>query len=562
MKNKPREKAKDRYETRYETRDKDAKKEKIIQTYFDVGNNISEIARRTELSRSTVRNTLRKEGVYGKPLASGKDAPLEHKEAELPEKGKVKRFILTSAQNNTYINNEFWKSLKTFAKYMDAEIHVSRYTYNKNHYMAATPKPGSDFSTSKHNNDLDNDELNELWYDTALRDYTSDERIEIAPGLVWCGEMNILPTAVRPISGLETYTGSKSTVFPHAKVAVQSVASGKFEGTKLIYTTGTVTKYNYIAKKAGLKAEFHHVYGALLVEVDSDGDWFCRHIIADDTGSFYDLDIKVNGKKITKNHRPEAIVWGDVHVAKTDPAINELAWGQGNMLDELKPKKQFLHDLFDMNSRSHHIIKDSHKMYQRYVEKEDSVEYEIGDVADFLHNAVRPWLETIVVDSNHDNHLERWLREADYRKDPVNAKFFLKAQYKKYDAIENRDKDFHLIEWATKELGGPDVKFLREDESYIICKEHGGGIECGIHGHLGTNGSRGSTVGLTKIGRRINKGHDHTAAIMDGVYSTGVMGKLDMDYNKGPSSWSHTNIITYPNGKRTLVTIWNGKWRA
>ena len=55
---------------------------------------------------------------------------------------------------------------------------------------------------------------------------------------------------------------------------------------------------------------------------------------------------------------------------------------------------------------------------------------------------------------------------------------------------------------------------------------------------------------------------DHTAGIIDGVYTAGVSGKLDMEYNKGPSSWSHSHVVTYPNGKRAIITVKNGKWKA
>ena len=36
---------------------------------------------------------------------------------------------------------------------------------------------------------------------------------------------------------------------------MESIASGKHEGTKLIYTTGCVTRKNYIQKKAGQVAQ-------------------------------------------------------------------------------------------------------------------------------------------------------------------------------------------------------------------------------------------------------------------------------------------------------------------
>jgi hypothetical protein len=63
---------------------------------------------------------------------------------------------------------------------------------------------------------------------------------------------------------------------------MKSVASVKSDPTKFNWTTGTVTLRNYIQKKAGQKAEFHHCYGALLVEVDSTGAWGVRQLLADE----------------------------------------------------------------------------------------------------------------------------------------------------------------------------------------------------------------------------------------------------------------------------------------
>jgi hypothetical protein len=150
----------------------------------------------------------------------------------------------------------------------------------------------------------------EIKWAPEIDNYHSDERLEIAPGLVWCGEQNIIPTAERPLRGLEVYTGRKSGIIPHVKIAMESIPSSKHAPTKFNYTTGTVTQRNYIQRKAGLKAQFHHCYGALLVEVDADGNWFCRQINADSDGMIYDLDICVHGKVLTTGNNVEAITWG------------------------------------------------------------------------------------------------------------------------------------------------------------------------------------------------------------------------------------------------------------
>lgn len=50
------------------------------------------------------------------------------------------------------------------------------------------------------------------------------------------------------------------------------------------------------------------------------------------------------------------------------------------------------------------------------------------------------------------------------------------------------------------------IRFLGEDESYIICKGRDFvGIECGLHGDLGPSGSRGSTRSLKKLGRPLTR---------------------------------------------------------
>jgi hypothetical protein len=487
-----------------------------------------------------------------KPLFSGRIEVFEQHAEPLPRKG-VSRYILTSAQNNTPVHADFWLSLTSYAEAIGAKIWVSTYTYNHNAFGQLSTKMG----TAQRQGDL--------WYAEEIRPFVCDKSVEIAPGLVWCGEMNILPTASRPLSGLETYTGRKSGIFPAAKLDMKSVASVKSDPTKFNWTTGTVTLRNYIQKKAGQKAEFHHCYGALLVEVDSTGAWWVRQLLADDDGTFYDLDYFVSGHTVTKGgHRVEAITWGDVHAEVVDPLVAEVCWGQGGMLDTLRPRYQFLHDLLDFRRRNHHDRKDPHTAFQKHIEQKERVEGEVEVTAQFVcKKAHRPWVQTIVVDSNHDNAFLRWLREEDYRQDPVNARYFLEAQLRVYQAIETKEQDFHLVEWALQDKGVPsDVVFLRQDQSFVICPSVGGGIECGMHGDLGPNGSRGSPNNLMRIGRKANTGHTHSAGIYDGLWVAGLTAQMDQGYNIGPGSWSHTQIVTQPNGKRQMVTIWLGKWRA
>lgn len=476
-----------------------------------------------------------------KPLASGNMG------APQREQLKGTRFIFTSAQNNTHINKKFWASLQTFCKHKCAKLYVSRFTYNKSGFQNATK--GND----------------ELWYDANIAGFELDSSRQVFEGLVFSGELDVLPTAEDPLSGLDSYAGYNSNIIPHAKVAMKSLPRLKGELPRFLYTTGTVTQRNYIPRKAGQKAEFHHVYGALYVEVDKDGYWFARQLIADSKGEFYDLDTRYTPTSTSKS-RIEAITYGDIHIEKEDKKVSYASWGiaSTSILSVLRPNYQFIHDLTDFRARNHHEINNPYFIARRYNKGEDSVEEDLLKSTTFLKKIMRKGSKVVVVESNHHEAFERWLRNAEGHRDPVNAEFFHTANARIFRAIRTNEKDFDVYEWALKLYGDlEDVKFLKTDESFTICGcgTADNGIEAGIHGHLGPNGTRGQSRAYRSLGRRTNVGHSHSASILDGVYTAGVSGKLDMDYNRGPSSWSNSHIITYPNGKRAIITIKNGSWR-
>ena len=523
-------------------------RELVITTFNRFGGNIRQTARELNIHPGTVRHHIKKAG-YKKPVAGGSIHGVQEKPVDLPSPGKIKRYILTSAQNNTHVHQKCLDNLLALAKHYDATFLVGTFSYNKNAYGPLAVKRGTFTGYDR-----------KEWYDQKITPYISDSRIALANGLLWCGEMNMLPTANDPLEGLETYSGRKSAIFPHAKLAMRSIATMQGEGTKLNYTTGTVTLKNYLQKKAGLKAEHHHNFGAVLVEVNSEGNWWVRQLELDEHNAIQDLDVVAKDGKVTRGNPIEAITWGDLHATVVDPIIFELSAGKGGMLDTLRPNYQFIHDLFEGVSFNHHAAKNPHDKFAAFLRGYDTVTSEIKVTKTGLDKYLRPWAETLVVDSNHDNWLMRWLREHDYRNDPRNALLFLEAQLEVYKQMAGNNERFHLIEWAMQKFGcSKDVKFLRQDESFKIC---GKKIECGMHGHLGPDGARGTPANLNKVGRKANTAHTHSAGIHNGLYVAGTSTKLQMDYNHGPSNWSHSHIVTYPSGKRTIITMFAGQWRA
>ena len=519
----------------------------IIETYEKLAD-IKKTAKEIGLTPRQVKKVLETNSVLVNEPEDTK-AKVKRK----PKKGQVSRYILTSAQNNTRVHLTFFRNLEAYANQIGAELLISRFTYNKAAFGAKSVKPGSEATE---------DDKEALWYDKPILPYVCDNRIKLAPDLVFCGEMNVLPTGKRPLSGLESYAGEFSTIFPHSKLAMESVAS--LTGAKLMYTTGTVTVSNYIQKKAGLQAEFHHAYAALIVEVDHKGNWWVRQLNGNKDGEFCDITDDGAYKIANKTMQPceiDSIVYGDLHIAQIDPKIDEIAFGKGGILDTLQPRRQFCHDILDFQARNHHESRNPHSRYKRYVEGSDDVRKEVRDVVEFLQKIEREWCRTVIVDSNHDNALDRWLKEADYKTDPTNALFFLECQLAKYQAITKGDDDHHSFEQAAlrEDDSGvvKDCVFLTPNHTCVI-----NGVEHGMHGHRGPNGARGNANNLSRMGTKSNIGHSHSARIVDGTYQGGTFSKLRMSYNEGPSSWTHSFIIQYDNGKRTIVTIRDGKWKA
>lgn len=529
--------------------------EQAVRAYQDAGGNISRAAIALGIPRSTLSGRIKRAGVSSKPIASGRADTLPIRVNKLPKRDEVTRYILTSAQNNTHVHPPVWENLKALADYFEADIYVGTFTYNKNAYSELSVKRGKSKTRET-----------KLWYDPEILPHIVDERVELAPNLHWCGEMNILPTAVDPLNGFETYTHRSSGIFPSVKFAMRSIPGGtKNDSTKFNYTTGCVTQRNYVQKRAGLRAEHHHGYGGLIVEVNADGSWWVRQLNASTDGTIYDLDLVVEDGEVYQSDGVAAISWGDVHELMLDREVRDANWGHKGMLDTLRPRQQFIHDVLLGSVTNHWEAKNPHSKFRRFAQGGgfSSLEEELIQAGSFLEDIGRAFCETVVVDSNHDRPwIERWLQNPDGQDSPKNMILWHKLNAALLEAIQDDPHTAHpinVLQYAIQEIYdlANDVTFLKEDESRVVA-----GIECGQHGHLGPNGSRGTPRNLSKLGRRANVGHYHSAGIWDGLYAAGSSARLDLTYNSGPSSWSNSHVVTYPNGKRTVVTVWQGKWRA
>ena len=520
-------------------------KRKIVQNYEKLlakHGSKSAVARHLGIPRSTLRDIIDNKQKHLFSTISAKSV----KQIAVPI-GETKVLFFSAVQDKSDIHEQWLTNVEAYMKHRNGSIHLSSFTYNKRLFEE---------------NRKDN---NYQTYHPRAIPYMDNRQFQIGKKLIWCGEMNTLPTAVSPLTGFETYTRDCWGIFPHAKVQLKSIPTMKGTPAKQIMTTGATTLPNYVQKRAGILASFHHVIGGIIVEIDRFGNHFCRQVQADHDGSFYDLNYFVDKGKVKRNDRVEAITWGDIHFEKLNETVANVNWGlydgrTDSIIAELKPKYQFFHDATDFECRNHHSIKDPHFRYKAWLKGKESITEMFEKLGQFFLATQRKNCVSVVVESNHDLAVLRWLKEVDWRTDPINAKFNLRANTYLLDCIDEDNSDVSILQWAiNQKLPDIDIEFLLQDESFLICD---GRIECGMHGHLGPSGSRGSPSQFSRMGNKSNTGHTHADGIIDGVYTAGTSSDLDLGYNKGPSPWSNSHIVTYPNNKRTIITIQNGNWRG
>ncbi len=463
------------------------------------------------------------------PLSSGYDNALDHVQS-LPHG----RYVLTCAQNNTDTDLTMFNCLKNFCQENDAQLIIGKITYNKNGFQNLV---------------TDNEEI---YYDQILKPYLTDKHLSLANVFHFIANANVLPTTKNPLGGFDGITiRGIHAVIPASKIALKVVASLKNAPTKILASTGTVTKRNYIPKKTGTVAAIEHNIGAIFVDTEKD---ILRHIeLMEGSQCFYDLNkmYTVSGSfEVEEN--VEIFQPGDIHAEKmTDINLNNTL----DLITELKPKHIICHDLLDFSSRNHHNIKDCTFLHVTHINN-DSVEKDLKMVAKVINaivNASQDYTDIHIIESNHDLAINTWLKNADFKIDPVNAVTYLTCMLALYKHQEKEgNSNFNMLKFAYTNIGkgkqANRLTFHEIDESVILA-----GVECGCHGHNGVNGSRGSPMQFRQLGTAMNTGHTHSPSIYGKVYTAGVSASLEMGYNLGASSWAIAHIVTYVNGQRQII---------
>lgn len=459
--------------------------------------------------------------------------------AELERK---KHFFLTCSQNNTPVDPDFWKAMGHYIRKNDSTLLIPPIRYRN---------PTSEF------NKQDDDAA--VWWPDEVLPYLVENLLKIHPELWVMGHMRIQATATSPLTGLDGMSQGASAIYGHSQLQMKTVPTPQNVLPKILHTTGSCSVKNYSKTKAGVKGEFHHTIGGVVVE--KKGKKFHMRAIIWDGECFYDLEHKYTADGVEKAGPIEVLVTGDEHALFNSPEVRDATYMNPDSIAKvLKPKIVVRHDVFDGYSISHHHRNNPVTKFVKYQQGLDKVEDELLKTRDYIDSTTPPGALNVIVASNHNEHLMRWLKEADWKLEPWNAKIYHWFWYNMLDRASFGSSGADTVDpftfWCDGKLAS-NTKFLRRDETFTV-----NGIELSIHGDLGTNGTRGSAINLNRIGVRSIIGHSHTPCIEKGVFQVGTSTPLRLEYNPGPSSWLNTHALVYPNGKRQLIHVVEGEWRG
>lgn len=432
-----------------------------------------------------------------------------------------KRFLITWAQNATPVHKGFWENIKAYADYIDAEILVIPGRY---HNMTNVI-----FDSQKKHDDNE-------WWNASVVPYLTLNRHNLNDNLCILSDIPVQPTATNPLTSLESLTVGESGVVGHPRIHLKTLPVLDSTKPRFIMSTGSCTLKNFSHSKAGKIGEFHSTLGAVVVELKKNNEFFLRQITADDkTGNFIDLFHEVNKGVVSFVTESLALVKGDIHYGNHCPEVLKKSFEE--LIPRIKPHQIILHDVFDGYSINGHEVNNFVKQYQNEVNGTNSLDKEIENLLD--------WIETIkhhnlvVVFSNHDDFLTRFIINGDHRKNVKNA-----LAYMKYGKILLEGKAPNgLIPYIINERF-KNIKCLGRNESYKV-KDW----ELGIHGMDGLNGARGGIQGYRRLNSKTVTAHSHSPSRFDGALQTGCNTLLRMSYNNGISTWAHSDVIIAKNNK-------------
>jgi hypothetical protein len=442
------------------------------------------------------------------------------------------KFVVVTAVNGQPLRRDFLLSINTYCKKNNAALLV---------IPCHDPAHNLDNEIEWHFDEIISNECNIVFDELKL-----NENIHIS-------SIRVNAKQINPITGLGRFVQSKgSGIFGSPKQSLEYVPVSNIKFPHALMSTGAITSPNYKTTRGNslrtaFIAEHDHVVGGVIVEIQDNKTYHFRQIQSDEKGGFADLGKFYCGRKVS-SMKPKLVI-GDYHAGEHD-LIAEKAWIE--LVKHTKATEVILHDLHNGISTNHHDEDKIVLLARRSREGKLVLSRELeitGKVLNLWTNLVN---RVTVTRSNHDEFLHRWVEKGKFVKEPHNFQLGCQLAEKMVDGV---DPLIYGLELHGKLQKPEKINWLSRDEDYQIA-----GIECGAHGDLGGNGSRGSKANLERSYGKAVIAHSHTPGILRGVFQVGTTSLRKLDYNRGPSSWIHCSCLVYENGQRQLINSIDGLW--
>jgi len=472
------------------------------------------------------------------------------------------RLIVTTAVSGASVNGEFFKACKLYAQANNAAIVVIPANMITNHLDSG------------------------LLEDPDVHVLTSTA--ELNRFLAIIADYKVTAKQMNPLLGLEDKgPRGQSLIVGSPKMFSKTVATVDNEiYPHRLFTTGAITDPNYSGKKfisqrTDWLAAKDHVIGGLILErnrgqnnfldMGGHGMFNARHIefIAEKNGfmdvhSFYGADGQIERK------RAGALIMGDLHVGHTDQVVLESV---RERIRDLKPEFVVIHDIFNGHSISHHERGRVMSLAEKAKNGDLLLEEELNAVAAMVNAilATDSDLKVVIVPSNHDMWLHRWLQDGQYNEEPQNTDIGLElalVMRRKEDPLKHallnpgvrfsNDRD-HDVRPARVDYPNR-VIFLDHGASFKIGPENRR-VELGLHGHAGASGARATVKSMRRAADRMVYGHTHTSERQNGIVNVGTLTRLSLPYNlDGVSSWVHSMALVGENGEIQVLEYMDTQW--
>lgn len=395
---------------------------------------------------------------------------------------------------------------------------------------------------------------------------------------------------VDPNAGIKRRKGSLSYFFASPKQTFESLPSKKKGVPRFLMSAGAVTVPHYYhdenrPHKREVMADNDHMIGAYIVEKEGDL-FFSRQTQRGENGEFIDWGMAFHSDGETVTLVKNLFNMGDLHSKdKHEPTFK--AW--------LKTMKSVLsdrcigHDIFDAIAVNPHEMNNSINNKINALEGNDNVVEELKVLATDIREILKHTKELLVVESNHDDMLDRSFVNKSIFKDSKNSIFGsileIYAVMSKIRTDYSGDEIFEkfataigldmkalkaycpklgdnkpLLEVALNLVGletSKEVKFLSKEGSYVY-----GSFQLNNHGDRGVNGAKGSLSSFKRVIDKMMYGHTHSPSQSNFVVSIGHTTDNPRYARGGFSSWMRTSAIVYESGQFQFVHSIFGRVRT